>query len=363
MCSDSPDYSGMNRAAEANAAIAKEALDFYKQEYEATRPQREATQARANEVSDAQLLAQQQQNEITKDYADYQKNTFRPLEQKMVDSAQEFDTAQRRDQAAAEAVADVELAQGANMAALNRNVARSGGTMSGNQAMALAGDAALAGTKMRAGAANAARRNVETLGYARMADAANLGRNLASNQATSAGVALQQGNSSVGNSNAANAAGMSGAGLMGQGFGTAIQGNSSAGNIYGQVASMQQKDGQTDLGGLASLGMAAAKIAPMISDEDKKSGTGKPANTASMLDAVVKTPVDEDWRYDPAKGGPDDGGQKHTGPMAQDVQKNMGDKVAPGGKVIDMVSMNGITMGAVQELAKRLKKIESKVSA
>ena len=49
--------------------------------------------------------------------------------------------------------------------------------------------------------------------------------------------------------------------------------------------------------------------------------------------------------------------------MAQDVQKNMGDKVAPGGKVIDMVSMNGITMGAVQELAKRLKKIESKVSA
>lgn len=362
MCSDSPDMGGMNRAAEANAAIAKEALDFYKQEYEATRPQREATQARANEVSDAQLLAQQQQNEITKDYADYQKNTFRPLEQKMVDSAQEFDTAQRRDQAAAEAVADVELAQGSNMAALNRNVARSGGTMSGNQAMALAGDAALAGTKMRAGAANTARRNVETLGYARMADAANLGRNLASNQATSAGVALQQGNSSVGNSNAANATGMSGAGLMGQGFGTAIQGNASAGNIYGQVASMQQKAGETDLGGLASLGMAGAKLWA-ASDEDIKSGTGKPAKTASMLEAVVKTPVDEDWRYDQAKGGPDDGGQKHTGPMAQDVQKNMGDMVAPGGKVIDMVSMNGITMGAVQELAKRLKKIESKVSA
>lgn len=261
MCSDSPDYSGMNRAAEANAAIAKEALDFYKQEYEDTRPQREATQARANEVSDAQLLAQQQQNEITKDYADYQKNTFRPLEQKMVDAAQLFDTAQRRDQAAAEAVADVELAQGANMAALNRNVARSGGTMSGNQAMALAGDAALAGTKMRAGAANTARRNVETLGYARMADAANLGRNLASNQATSAGVALQQGNSAVGNSTTANATGMSGAGLMGQGFSTAIQGNQSAGSLYGQAA---QGQATSSAGAASGMGAAIGGIAMAI---------------------------------------------------------------------------------------------------
>lgn len=362
MCSDSPDYSGMNRAAEANAAIAKEALDFYKQEYEATRPQREASQARANEVSDAQLEATKLQNQITQEYADYQKNTFRPLEQQLVDEAKQFDTPQRRQQAAQEATADVELAMADNQQALQRNVARMGGAVSSNQALAMAGDAALAGAKMKAGAANTARRNVETVGYARMADAANLGRNLASNQATSASVALQQGNSSVANSGVANTTGMSGASLMGQGFQTGIQGNQSAANIYGQVAQMQQQESSDLMGGLAGLGMAGAKLWA-ASDETIKSGTGKKANTASMLKAIEDTPVEDGWHYDPDKGGPDDGGKKHTGPMAQKVRATMGEAVAPGGKVIDLVSMNGKMMGAVQELSKRLKKVEQAVAA
>jgi hypothetical protein len=40
--------------------------------------------------------------------------------------------------------------------------------------------------------------------------------------------------------------------------------------------------------------------------------------------------------------------------MAQDVKRNMGSKVAPGGKMIDLISMNGITMKAVQAVNKKV---------
>lgn len=45
--------------------------------------------------------------------------------------------------------------------------------------------------------------------------------------------------------------------------------------------------------------------------------------------------------------------QQKVGPMAQDVQKNLGDEAAPEGKSIDLVNMNGNMMGAIQELSKR----------
>lgn len=370
---DAPNYDGMNRAAEANAAISKEAFDWYRQEYENTRAQREATQARANEISDAQLQAMQQQNEITQDYWDYQKNTFRPLEEKMVEESTNYNTAGRRQEAAAEATADVEMALAGQQQALQRNVARMGGSVSSSQALALQSDAALAGAKMKAGAANAARKNIETVGYARMADAANLGRNLASNQATSASVALQQGNSSVANSSTANSTGMSGASLMGQGFSTALQGNQSAGNLYGQVANLQAQSNNSSgvlgaLGGIAgqyagsASGSAALTSLFGLSDEDKKKDTKTPADTGEMLEQVEKTPVMQDWQYDPAKGGPDMGGQKFDGPMSENVRATMGEAVAPGGKVIDLISMNGRLMGAVQELSKQVKEQGRKVA-
>lgn len=69
------------------------------------------------------------------------------------------------------------------------------------------------------------------------------------------------------------------------------------------------------------------------------------------------------WSYDPAKGGPDEGGRKHTGPMAADVQASMGDAVAPGGKVINLVDMNGKLLAGMQALTKRVEKVERRVKA
>lgn len=104
---------------------------------------------------------------------------------------------------------------------------------------------------------------------------------------------------------------------------------------------------------------------PIIdSDENIKTNTGKPADTKKALAEVDATQVDDGWSYDESKGAPPgSGGVERTGPMAQEVRKTMGDKVAPGGKQIDLVSMNGKLMASMQELSKRVKKIEKRVAA
>ena len=70
----------------------------------------------------------------------------------------------------------------------------------------------------------------------------------------------------------------------------------------------------------------------------------------------------EGWQYDPQKGGPDDGGAKHIGPMAQMAREHMGERVAPGGKEISPMDMNGKLMAGMQALTKKVKKLEARAA-
>ncbi|MDV7391715.1 hypothetical protein RZS08_10195, partial [Arthrospira platensis SPKY1] len=187
----------MNRAAEANSEIAKESLEWYKAEYARQEPLRQQAAARAFEISDAQLGSMRQNDAISKDYWDYQKNTFRPLEQGIVNDAQAYDTDARREAKAAGAIADVGMQANLARDAQNRDLARRGVAPGSGAALALGNQMAMSEAAAKAGAANSAREGVELQGYARRMDAANLGRGLASSQATSAGVALNAGNSAA----------------------------------------------------------------------------------------------------------------------------------------------------------------------
>lgn len=69
----------------------------------------------------------------------------------------------------------------------------------------------------------------------------------------------------------------------------------------------------------------------------------------SALNRLKKIPI-FNWQY---KDGKKEGGGTKTGPMAQDVRRAAGDDVAPNGTAIDTVSMNGMTMAAIQELSSR----------
>lgn len=352
MCSDSPDYSGMNKAAEANAEIAKEALAWYKQAYQEQAPLREAAAAKANAVSDAQLASMQQNDAISKDYWNYQQSTFRPMERAIVESAQNYDTNARRDQKVGEAIADVQqqidAAQGQQM----RNMARMGVNPSSGKFADMANQMNIAGALGKAQAAAKAREGVELQGYARKMDAANLGRNLASNQATSAGVALNAGNSAAQTGGMALSQAQNATNQAAQGFNTAIQGNNSAGNIYGQVAQMEGKDSGI-LGALGTVagGWASGGFKMPTSDKNAKKDI-KPVTDEQALASVEKTPVSQ-WTYKKGEGD----GETHIGPMAQHVKATMGEQAAPGGKQIDLITMNGMNMAAIAALSRKVDKL------
>lgn len=364
-CSDAPDTSGISRAAEANADIAREALSWYQKAYADQAPARAAAEQRANAVSDAQLGAMQFATDQAKELDAYNKTTFRPLEQQIVADSQTHDTQQRRMQEAAAAAARVDESAAGVQKANDMALARVGVDPGSARALMVREDTAGNQVRTRAGAMTDAIKAVEQQGYARKMDAAGLGRNLQTNQATQQQIASTTGNSSASNAGSALDAAMSGNATMGQGFNTSIAGNQSAGRLFSQAAQINQQSQDDMLKGITGLGMAAGQMgwkpfAP--SDKTKKKNTGRMADTAKALAQVEDTPVEDGWQYDPAKGGPDDGGAEHIGPMAQSARKTMGEDAAPGGKVIDLVNMNGRMMAAVQELAKRVKAIERRAA-
>jgi hypothetical protein len=236
-------------------------------------------------------------------------------------------------------------------------------------------DMAIAKANGIAGGTAAASQNVENTGHTRMMDAAALGTNLAANQTAAANSSTSAYSAAGDSGTKALADTNSGVPQVQTGYSQAIGANYGAGTLYGAAASENGKTAAADNAALGSLGSALgayagssggsqtiSDFANWLSDEDEKSGTGKPMDTKKALDGIVATPVDEGWSYAPEKGGPDEAGQKHDGPMAGEVRKHMGDKVAPGGRMIDAASMNAHLMGAMQELTKRVKRIEKRAA-
>lgn len=355
MCLDAPDNSGINRAAEMSAELGNRALDWYMQQYEAQAPLRQAAADRAGLVSDAQLEAMRTATDQARRADAYQDRVFRPVEERIASDALGYDTEARREQAAGRAVTDVASQFANQRAALTQQLARTGFSPLSGRAIALqsqmAGDEALA----KAAAAAAARDKVETVGRAMRADAANLGRGIASSQATQAGLALSSGNSSVNNAQVPVGLAQQGTQLVGQGFQTAMQGQNTAGNLYSQAAQLSQTN---DAGLFGALGQVGGAAIMTYSDEEMKEGI-KPAKGEIALKAVRKMPVKQ-WRYRKDSAA-NDGGEEHVGPMAQSVRAALGDRAAPGGKQVDLISLAGTALAAVKELDDRVISLERRI--
>ena len=369
MCKDAPDTSGMNAAAIANAEVARETLAWYKEKDAADKPMKQKLADVAYEVADQQLKSSKANDALAADYADYNKTTFRPLEQGIVADAQDYDTPEKRNAAATAAMADTNKAFAQTNDAAARRLAANGINPGSTRAMSVMQGQDVNQAVANAGAAFNARKGVETIGYARKMDAANLGRGLASSQATSAQVALSAADKAVANTNAPLTAANQGAQIYSQGMNTVTNANQSAGNLYGSQANIQQAGGGG--GGLDALGnvvgqfagstAGSAKIAGWLSDENMKEDITT-ASPEQALKEVTDTPVSK-WKYAPSKlaeagipMGPEMEGE-HTGPMAQKVNATMGEEAAPGGKKIDLISMNGKSMLAIQALDKKVNKL------
>lgn len=359
--SKAPDYSELAEVGRDQVALSERALDYFLAEAERTKPERDQAIQTSQQVSEAQLAQLERQNELSEDAYNYNVGTFRPLEQRLVADAESYDTNARRDQEAQQAGAQVQQQIDAQRAAEARAQASMGVNPNSGRAMALDRRSSIAGAAAKAGAMTAARDKVETTGFARRLDAASLGRNLPAQQSTAASLALNAGNSAVNNATNPVSVNNAGAALAGQGFSAAQAGLNGASNTFGQVASLQQQANAADAaasGQLLGTGIGAY-AAFAASDKNMKSDI-KPESGKAALKAMRGIPVSS-WRYDKEKGGPDDGGQIHVGPMAQDVNREMGDKAAPGGKMVDLITLNGKTMAAVKELDRNVSKIAAKV--
>lgn len=348
------------RSADAATQLGYAELDFSKQQYNDLKPYITQAAETAQDVSQAQLDSMRQQDELAQEYANYNREMFRPLERGIVEDASGYDTPEKRQAAANAAIADVNKGFASTREATMRRLAAEGVDPGSARAISILGDGAVEQATAQAGAAYKARQGVETQGFARKMDAASLGRNLPSNQATSAQIALQAGNNATGNAVTAVNAANAGTGVVQAGYQGAINAQQVAGNLYGQAANIQAQANAASDGLWGSLGTVGGALISKYSDENLKTDI-EPVDEDEALEEIAATPVST-WKYDPAKLAqrgievpPEDEGT-NTGPMAQDVAATMG-PAASDGRRVNLVSMVGKTMAAVQGLDKKVNRL------
>lgn len=312
----------------------------------------------------------QKQTELTDWYQNRMQSVFAPIEDKLAGWANDGYQAsagvqQEMEQSAGRAKAAVDQQFGSQREQQARSALRYGVRPGDGAFLAADNESRLAQAGAAAAGMTNAREGVKTLDWARNIDAASLGRNLPGNQATSAQIAL-------GAQSQAQGAMGSAMGQFNQNTGTTLGGMSSAvssmgrsGNLalnnYNAQLQAWQANQQASAAPWSAIGsLAGATLASpwagtaLMSLSSKEFKTDK-APAKSALHKLRKLPVEE-WTY---KDGVADEG-RHVGPYAEDVQREFGDQAAPGGKAIDLISMNGITMKAVQELADEVDALKGK---
>jgi hypothetical protein len=262
MCKDAPSPDpAIGAAAAAQAAIAKESLDFYKSVYESDiKPMQLKDQALREGLIGDMRSSMKQQQQFADDQNAYYKSTFQPVEKKMVEEAMGYDSdaniAQRRGIASASvnnAFSNARDQQSRSLSAYGVNpnsgaFARANASLTSNQALA------------NASSQNQADFETRDKAVALRAGAANFGRNMPNTAATYYSNANSAGSQAGGISAQGMASVNQNAATMGSGFNTAIQGNQSAGNLYlGKFGAEMQgyQADQAAVGGLFSAaGMA-----------------------------------------------------------------------------------------------------------
>lgn len=265
-----PDYQPLADASaaamEQQVGLGREQLAFAREQYDRTAPQLEA-------VARQQMQAQSEQMDQARDYYNYQKDTFRPVERGLVADAQRFNTEAYRNQLASKASADAGLAFGQTQASNQRAMAAMGANPNSGRFAGMQNASGLALSANRANAMTSSRMQADQMGYARKLDAVGMGRGLAGASSAAYGGASGAG-SMAGNS--AQSAGQNymgnsaiGAGTMASGYG---QGLSGLGNVLNNQTQTYINTNDSLLGDLGGAlgGAAAAKTAFFPSDRRLK---------------------------------------------------------------------------------------------
>ena len=246
----------IGQAALANSDIAKQQLDVAKQQLEWEKDRARVQDPLVQRIVDQQIQSGDVNAARATEQWNAYKNLFQPVEQRMVQDANNFDSPERQARMAAEAGADTTRSYNAMQDQQARAMGRLGVNPNSGKFAALNNEMGLAQAKDTAGAMNQARRATEQQGLAMRTGVAQFGRNMPNTGLAADSMALNAGNNAVGNMNAGNAAHAAGLNSAAQWFGGAQAGNQSAANIglglyQGQLQANQQK--QDALGGIGSL--------------------------------------------------------------------------------------------------------------
>ena len=211
-------------------------------------------------IAEAQQQAQQQQMSQAQDYYDYMRSTYRPVEQSLVKQAQNFNTDAYREQLASQAAADAGRAFAQTQAASNRAMGAMGVNPNSGRFASMQTQSNLGLAAQKAAAMTGTRQQAQQMGYARMLDAAGMGKglsglsNAAYQGATGAGSAagnmfMAPGNQFMG--------GMGAAGqTMGQGYQLGMGGLGNIMNSQTGLYNPSMNAGNEMLG--AGIGVASA---------------------------------------------------------------------------------------------------------
>jgi len=245
MCSSSgppPVPKEVGEAALLSAETARDALDFYKTIYESDiRPaQRRDLELREGLVEEARS-SMQQQRQFADEQAGFYRETFQPLERRMVQEAMDYDSDENVNRRMGIAGARVK-SEMSNAAEQNRRALSAYGINPNSGAFARANNMLTTQQGVQSAAAQTgAAFDTMDRGIALRAGAAGFGRNMPNTAAqffagsgaagSSAANISSQGMQNIGNN----------AAVMGQGFNTALQGFGQSGNIAlgGYNAQMQ----------------------------------------------------------------------------------------------------------------------------
>lgn len=264
MCSpDIPDTSAAQmQANQLNSDIAArqfqmqdDALEHFKQRQ--VRVDADAAIARDRAFEMAETTTKQ-----GTDLYNYQKDVFRPVEQSLVAQAMRESTPEYYEKYAQQAVAKQAAANANAQQQMEQNMAsmgvnpNSGAFQSNQRGLQLANAAGLGAV------ANDARDRADSLGWARRADVAGIGKGLVGAGNASYGLATQNNAAGTGATNAATGLAGSTLGTATQYGGLAVQGANNATNGYNDIYKTQVGASQNSGGGLmGAVGNIAGQFA------------------------------------------------------------------------------------------------------
>lgn len=151
------------------------------------------------DATNRQLAIMEENAAMGREYYDYMKETFRPLEQQMVADALKYNSNEEFERQAGLAAADVASRSSIERSANERAMAGMGVNPNSGRALAIKEQSGLQNAAIGAGAMNTARKSAEMTGYAKMMDAIGIGRGLPGASQGAYALAAQTGASVAGN--------------------------------------------------------------------------------------------------------------------------------------------------------------------